>query len=123
MIPGVIAIIPKLRASSNAALRFEPAFIAHKHITNAPISRNLGCIRMARPNQAAEKQTALTENFDSNTLCCFIITPIAIIKQAAIGVSYPTAKLPNERVGLKLIKRDEKSAKFENLVLVNCLEK
>ena len=83
-----------------------------------PTKRNLGCIKLANPNQKPMK--VLERNLKrlfSDLARDLTATPRAIIMQAATGVSYPIAKLPKDKVGLKLISSEAVNARNANLVV------
>ena len=116
-----------MMAVTSAAIRilfFVPTtFRAHITATIMAMAKKRGCMNVARANQPPTDATT-TQNFLSIVVRKVErISPAIIMKQEAIGASYPTAREESERVGLRVIKIDAQKARNFNELLRSLLVK
>ena len=123
IIAGAAIMIATTRAAIRMRLFVPTILSAHMTAMMIAISKKRGCIKVASANQPPTDATAIQNFLSIGLLKVERIVPAIIMKQAAIGVSYPTDIDESESVGLKERIIDVQKAKYFKEVLRNLFVK
>jgi hypothetical protein len=116
-------MIDIIRDTIRSRFFFPVTLKAHRIPMMIAINRKRGCINVASANQPPTDATAIQNFLSIGLLKVERIVPAIIIKQAAIGASYPTDNEESERVGLSVIITEVHKARYFSELIRSLLAK